>query len=98
MEMTAGRKPKPTALKLLTGNPGGRKLNANEAKPDLAQPTPPDFLNDHAKVEWGRIVGTLFRTGLRRNWIKVSSPPIPDGRGGAKVMLSYPPDRRFSSL
>ena len=62
--MTTGRKPKPTALKLLTGNPGGRKLNTNEAKPDLAQPSPPDFLNDHAKVEWGRIIGTLFRTGL----------------------------------
>ena len=62
--MTAGRKPKPTALRLLTGNLGGRKLNANEAKLDLAQPTPPDFLNDHAKVEWGRIVGTLFRAGL----------------------------------
>jgi len=60
--MTSGRKPKPTALKLLTGNLG--RLNPNEAKPDLAQPTPPDFLNDHAKVEWGRIVGTLFRAGL----------------------------------
>ena len=60
--MTSGRKPKPTALKLLTGNLG--RLNPNEATPDLAQPTPPDFLNDHAKVEWGRIVGTLFRAGL----------------------------------
>ena len=60
--MTSGRKPKPTALKLLAGNLG--RLNPNESKPDLAQPTPPDFLNDHAKVEWGRIVGTLFRGGL----------------------------------
>jgi phage terminase small subunit len=40
------------------------RLNPNGAKPDLAQPTPPDFLNDHAKVEWGRIVSTLFRAGL----------------------------------
>lgn len=62
--MITGRKPKPTALKLLKGNPGGRKLNPHEAKPKLAQPTPPDFLNDHAKGEWHRIVGTLFCNGL----------------------------------
>ena len=64
MKMITGRKPKPTALKLLTGNPGGRKLNPNEAKPELAQPSPPDFLNEHAKEEWDRVAGTLFRTGL----------------------------------
>ena len=62
--MTAVRKPKPTAIRLLTGNLGGRKLNPNQAKPDLAQPTRPDFLNGHAKFEWNRIVGTLFRAGL----------------------------------
>ena len=62
--MITGRKPKPTALKLLTGNPGGRKLNPHEAKPDLTQPSSPDFLNEHAKNEWDRVVGTLFRTGL----------------------------------
>ncbi len=28
-----GRKPKPTALKLLEGNPGKRKLNADEPSP-----------------------------------------------------------------
>lgn len=62
--MTSGRKPTPTALKLVKGNPGKRALNKKEAKPDLAQPTPPSFLNDDAKVEWGRVVGTLFKAGL----------------------------------
>lgn len=62
--MTTGRKPKPTALKLVTGNPGKRSLNKKEAKVDLAQPTPPAFLNDDAKVEWGRVVGTLYKAGL----------------------------------
>jgi P27 family predicted phage terminase small subunit len=62
--MTSGRKPKPTALKLVTGNPGKRALNKREAKIDLAQPTPPAFLNDDAKVEWGRVVGTLYKAGL----------------------------------
>lgn len=30
---TRGRKPKPTALKLLEGNPGKRPINANEPIP-----------------------------------------------------------------
>lgn len=62
--MTSGRKPTPTALKLVKGNPGKRAMNKKEAKPDLARPTPPSFLNDDAKVEWGRVVGTLFKAGL----------------------------------
>ena len=62
--MTSGRKPKPTALRLIEGNPGKRALNKKEAKLDLAEPTPPEFLNTDAKVEWGRVVGTLFRAGL----------------------------------
>lgn len=62
--MTSGRKPKPTALKLVTGNPGKRAINKKEARLDLAEPTPPEFLNTDAKVEWGRVVGTLYRAGL----------------------------------
>jgi P27 family predicted phage terminase small subunit len=62
--MTSGRKPKPTALKLVMGNPGKRKLNPKEAKINLSQPTPPEFLNDHAKVEWERVIGTLYKAGL----------------------------------
>jgi len=31
----AGRKPKPTALKIIEGNPGKRPLNKNEPKPDI---------------------------------------------------------------
>lgn len=62
--MTSGRKPSPTALKLVKGNPGKRALNKKEANLDLAEPTPPEFLNTDAKVEWGRVVGTLYRAGL----------------------------------
>jgi hypothetical protein len=29
-----GRRPKPTRLKVLTGNPGKRRLNATEPKPE----------------------------------------------------------------
>lgn len=62
--MPSGRKPTPTALKLVKGNPGKRALNKREARVELSQPTPPAFLNDDAKVEWGRVIGTLCKAGL----------------------------------
>lgn len=62
--MTSGRKPTPTALKLVKGNPGKRAPNKKEAVVLPAEPSPPSFLSDEAKVEWGRVVGTLFRVGL----------------------------------
>lgn len=61
---TRGRKPKPTHLKLVTGNPGKRALAKREAKPPLSEPTPPPHLCDDAKVEWGRVIGTLVSCGL----------------------------------
>lgn len=62
--MTAGRKPTPTALKLVKGNPGKRALPKNEAVVALSEPTPPAFLCDDAKVEWGRVVSMLYAAGL----------------------------------
>lgn len=62
--MTVGRKPKPTALKLVTGNPGKRPLPKKEAVVALSEPTPPAFLCDDAKVEWGRVCSALFAAGL----------------------------------
>ena len=59
-----GRKPVPTQLKLVKGNPGKRALPEHEPKIDLAEPTPPPFLNDDAKVEWGRVCSLLYRVGL----------------------------------
>lgn len=62
--MPRGRKPKPTHLKLVTGNPGKRKLKENEPKPDLSLPMPPEHLSDEAKVEWGRVSSDLHKLGL----------------------------------
>lgn len=58
-----GRKPKPTHLKLITGNPGKRALNQNEPKPQAALPSPPAHLDDEAKLEWERIAGQLYALG-----------------------------------
>lgn len=59
-----GTKPKPTALKILQGNPGGRKLNTLEPKPTLLIPPCPDELCDDAKIEWKRLSPYLLRMGL----------------------------------
>ena len=40
----AGRKPKPTAVKKLEGNPGKRKLNTKELVPAKGMPACPDWL------------------------------------------------------
>ncbi len=50
-----GRKPKPTHLKLLEGNPGKRRINPVEPKPEVRVPTCPAHLNPSAKAEWKRL-------------------------------------------
>ena len=59
-----GRKPAPTALKVLKGNPGKRKINKDEPEPKARLPEPPDHLSDVAKEEWERTGGLLLEMGL----------------------------------
>lgn len=59
-----GRKPKPTHLKLLQGNPGRRPINGAEPKPDTGLPTCPAHLGPSAKAEWKRLARDLNRIGL----------------------------------
>ena len=54
-----GRRPKPTRLKMLTGNPGKRPLNGNEPRPAPAVPDCPAELGPLARTEWNRLVGEL---------------------------------------
>lgn len=62
--MKRGRKPIPTALKLVRGNPGNRPLPENEPTPDAKAPTCPAFLTASAKAEWKRIAPELVALGL----------------------------------
>ena len=59
-----GRKNKPTALKILQGNPGKRRMPENEPKPELISniPIPPiHIVNDQvASAEWTRIITLLI--------------------------------------
>lgn len=62
--MARGRKPKPTKLKLIEGNPGKRPINKNEPKPLPGSPEIPTHLSDDARVEWARLCTELAGMGL----------------------------------
>jgi P27 family predicted phage terminase small subunit len=59
-----GPPPKPTALKLLDGNPGRRPIDLDEFRPATAIPSCPEHLVGEAKVEWDRITAELARYGM----------------------------------
>ena len=61
---TRGRKPKPTALKLLEGNPGKRPLNDREPVPPKATLKWPAWLLPEAKQEWKRLAPALEAMGV----------------------------------
>ena len=47
-----GRKPKPTKLKELAGNPGKRRIAAGEPKPEGNLAEPPDWMTDSQRAGW----------------------------------------------
>lgn len=62
-----GRRPKPTRLKVLTGNPGRRPLNPEEPQPEPQIPDCPAELGPVARREWDRLVGELGKLNLLTN-------------------------------
>jgi P27 family predicted phage terminase small subunit len=62
-----GRKPRPTHLKAITGNPGKRPLNDAEPRPEIAIPDCPPELSERARIEWNRLVGELSKLRLVTN-------------------------------
>ena len=59
-----GRRPTPTRLKVLRGNPGKRRPNRREPKPQTRVPACPKELGRRAKDEWRRIAKELSALGL----------------------------------
>ena len=59
-----GRKPKPTALRSIEGNPGKRQLNDREPQPPEGVPDCPEELDDVARAEWFRTAAVLKEMGL----------------------------------
>ena len=66
-----GRKPLPSNVVRLRGNPGKRRLNDAEPRPAPRVPPCPDCLGDEARKEWKRVSKELAElellTGLDRN-------------------------------
>jgi P27 family predicted phage terminase small subunit len=54
-----GRKPKPSLIRALEGNPGKRPLNDREPTPPQGVPDCPNYLDDEAKAEWFRTAKVL---------------------------------------
>ena len=66
MSRTRGRKPIPSYLKVLRGNPGNRKLNPDE--PEVPKPKtipqPPADISPAALQVWHRIAPMLYDVGV----------------------------------
>lgn len=51
----SGRRPKPSAVRILEGNRGHRPLNDHEPQPRALPPDCPEWLNEFARAEWARV-------------------------------------------
>lgn len=59
-----GRKPKPSHLHLVNGNPGKRPRKRREPTPDLGIPNPPEHLSPAARIAWGAMAVKLNEMGV----------------------------------
>lgn len=59
-----GRKPKPTALRLLAGNPGKRAINKDEPRVRPSIPACPRELSLRVKREWRKLAVQLYDAGV----------------------------------
>ena len=69
-----GRRPRPTHLKVIEGNPGKRPLSTVTAKAAPERPYATPDMSEDAKAEWNYIVPKLDATGIltkadRRNLV-----------------------------
>lgn len=60
----AAPKPTPTALTLIKGNPGKRKINKLEPKPKRGMPRCPAHLDAKAKTAWKKLCKHLDEMGV----------------------------------
>jgi P27 family predicted phage terminase small subunit len=59
-----GRKPTPTHLKLVKGNPGRRPIRKDEPDVEAKPPAPPEHLSEKARRAWDVVSPLLERAGI----------------------------------
>ena len=59
-----GAKPKPTRLKILTGNPGRHRINQSEPRPAVVSPQPPAYAGREIKGFYKRNAQMLADLGV----------------------------------
>lgn len=59
-----GPTPKPTAIRILEGNPSRRPIRNNEPKPEQVTPICPSWLDKDGRAEWHRVVPQLEKMGV----------------------------------
>lgn len=62
-----GPKPQPTIIKMARGNPGKRRLNAQEPKPESDGIEPPAWVTGVSLEKWNEIVPKLIAMGVMTN-------------------------------
>ena len=62
--MAKGRPPKPSAEKILSGNPGKRPLSADEPTPPPSDMVSPAYLDSDARAKWIEMAAELRALGL----------------------------------
>ena len=62
--MAKGRRPPPTHLRLVKGNPGKRPINRTEPKSQRERPSAPSHVSDKARDSWGYVSGILDKMGV----------------------------------
>src|SRR5512143_2820554 len=62
--MARGRRPKPTVLKRLAGNPGKRAMNEGEPTPEAVLPDPPSSLGELGQAKWREVALKLYNQGI----------------------------------
>ncbi len=59
----SGRRPQPTALKMLRGNPGKKKPNENEVRPPSGEATKPADVSPAAGLVWDELAPICLAMG-----------------------------------
>lgn len=62
-----GRKPTPTHLKVLAGNPGKRPLNENEPDAAVGLPPAPEHMTEDEQAAWRKLGEQLKSAGVLTN-------------------------------